>query len=209
MRLKSTGENDMKPVKTFHTAPRASRGFSLIELVVALAVALVLAAIAIPSIMTTYSQYRLGVQATLIANQLDLLRMTAVRKNTTVSLLSTTSGSNTVLYIDVNKNNALDSGDPQVWLPADMQISNSSSPPTGMPDSTSMGTPYATTLNLPTTGSISFLSNGTILGGSGPYFIVIGYTAGTKYGFRAITVTPMGEIKVWTASSGGSWSVAS
>ena len=199
----------MKPAKTCHTAPRASRGFSLIELVVALAVALVLAAIAIPSIMTTYSQYRLGVQATLIANQLDLLRMTAVRKNTTVSLLSTTSGSNTVLYIDVNKNNALDSGDPQVWLPADMQISNSSSPPTGMPDSTSMGTPYATTLNLPTTGSISFLSNGTISGGSGPYFIVIGYTAGTKYGFRAITVTPMGEIKVWTASSGGSWSVAS
>jgi Tfp pilus assembly protein FimT len=115
-----------------------------------------------------------------------------------------------VLYIDVNKNNALDSGDPQVWLPADMQISNSlTTAPTGMPDSSSMGTPYATTLNLPTTGSISFLSNGTISGGSGPYFIVIGYTAGTKYGFRAITVTPMGEIKVWTASSGGSWSVAS
>src|SRR5258705_10446006 len=176
MRLKSTGENDMKPVKAFHTAPRASRGFSLIELVVALAVALVLAAIAIPSIMTTYSQYRLGVQATLIANQLDLLRMTAVRKNTTVSLMSTTSGpctnSNTVLYIDINKSNACDSQDPQVMLPADMQISNSSTPPTGMPDSTSMGTPYATTLNLPTTGSIYFLSTDTISGGSGPYFIV-------------------------------------
>ena len=202
----------MKLEKTYHTVPRASRGFSLIELLVALAVALVLAAIAIPNIMSTYSQYRLGVQATLIANQLDLLRMTAVRKNTTLKLLSTTpSGSNnTVLYIDVKKNNVLDSEDPQVWLPADMQISNGlTTAPAGMPDSTSMGAPYATTLNLPTTGSISFLSNGTISGGSGPYFIVIGYTADTKYGFRAITVTPMGEIKVWTATPSGSWSVTS
>src|SRR5258708_24025109 len=119
MRLKSTGENDMKPVKTFHTAPRASRGFSLIELVVALAVALVLAAIAIPSITTTYSQYRLGVQATLIANQLDLLRMTAVRKNTTITLYTNilpsgcaTPKSNVVLYIDVDTGGACVSKDP-------------------------------------------------------------------------------------------------
>src|SRR5437773_7205911 len=106
------------------SSSKSSRGFSLIELVVAMVVRLILAAIAIPSIVTTYSQYRLGVQATLIADQLDLLRMNAVRKNTTVTLFSTTSGSNTVLYIDANKDNALDSKDPQVMLPADMQISN-------------------------------------------------------------------------------------
>jgi prepilin-type N-terminal cleavage/methylation domain-containing protein len=202
----------MKLVKTYHTAPRASRGFSLIELIVALAVALVLAAIAIPSIMSTYSQYRLGVQATLVANQIDLLRMSAVRKNTTLTLFSTTSSTspvNTILYVDLNKNSTLDSTDPQVWLPADMQISNSlTTPPSGMPDSSSMGTPYATTLKLPTLG-ISFLSNGTISGGAGPYFIVIGYAGSTKYGFRAVTVTPMGEIKVWTATPSGSWSVTS
>jgi len=192
-----------------HTLSKSSRGFSVVELVVALAVALVLAAIAIPSIMTTYSQYRLGVQASLIANQLDLLRMNAVRGNTTFTLYSTTSGSNTVLYIDLNKNSALDSTDPQVVLPADMQISNSlSTAPTDMPDSSSMGTPYSTTLKLPSTG-ISFTSNGTISGAAGPYFIVIGYSNNSKYGYRAITVTPMGEVKVWTTSSGGTWSVAS
>src|SRR5882724_2342844 len=176
----------------------SSRGFSLIELVVALVVALVLAAIAIPSIVTTYSQYRLGVQATLIADQLDLLRMNAVRKNTTVTLFSTTSGSNTVLYIDANKDNALDSKDPQVMLPADMQISNSlTTAPTGMPGVSSMGTNYSSAVKLPT-GGISFASNGTISNGAGPYIIVIGYANTSKYGYRAITVTSMGQIKVWT-----------
>jgi Tfp pilus assembly protein FimT len=198
------------------TSSRSSRGFSLLELVVALAVAMILIAIAIPSILSSYNQYRLGVQASLIANQLDLLRMTAVRKNTTITLYSniltsgcTTPNSNVVLYIDVDKGGACDSNDPQVMLPADMQISNGlTTPPTGMPDSTSMGPPYATTLKLPAAG-ITFLPNGTISGGAGPYFIVIGYAASTKYGFRAITVTPMGEIKVWTATPSGSWSVTS
>lgn len=199
------------------TLPKTSQGFSLIELIVALAVALVLAAIAIPSITTTYGQYRLGVQATLIANQLDLLRMTAVRKNTTITLYSnlltsgcaTPNNSNVVLYIDVDKGGACDSKDPQLVLPADMQISNGlSTAPTGMPGVTSMGPIYSSAVKLQAAG-ISFSSNGTISNGAGPYIIVIGYTATSKYGFRAITVTPMGQIKVWTASASGSWGVTS
>jgi prepilin-type N-terminal cleavage/methylation domain-containing protein len=192
-----------------HTLSNSSRGFSLIELLVAMVVALVLAAIAIPNIVTTYSQYRLGVQATLIADQLDLLRMNAVRKNTTVTLFSTTPASNTILYIDTNKNSSLDSTDPQVMLPADMQISNDlSTAPTGMPGTSSMGTYYSSAVKLPA-GGISFASNGTISGSAGPYIIIIGYKSTSKFGFRAITVTSMGQIKVWTASSGGSWSAAS
>jgi len=190
----------------------SSRGFSLIELLVALVVALVLAAIAIPSIVTTYSQYRLGVQATSIADQLDLLRMNAVRSDTTLSLFRSTTGcgtAGTVIYVDVNKDNACDSKDPQMMLPLDMQISNDGgATPTGMPSTATMVTPYTTTLALPS-GGISFTSNGTISGAAGPYVIVIGYTNTTKYGFRAISVTPMGQIKVWTASSGGSWSASS
>lgn len=202
----------MNPVQRKSNHPsrsRSSRGFSLLELVVALVVAMVLAAIAIPSIVTTYGQYRLGVQATLIANEIDQLRMTAVRRNSTVTLFSTTSGSNTILYIDANKSGGLDASDPQVVLPADMQISNSlSTAPTGMPGVSSLGTYYSSAVKLPSLG-ITFASNGTISGGAGPYFIVIGYTNISKYGFRAVTVTPMGQIKVWTASSGGSWSSTS
>jgi prepilin-type N-terminal cleavage/methylation domain-containing protein len=202
----------MRPVNSKSNRPfhsRTARGFSLVELVVALAIAMVLAAIAIPSVVTTYNQYRLGVQATLIAGEIDQLRMTAVRRNSTVTLFSTPSGSNTILYIDANKSGILDSTDPQFILPADMQISNSlSTAPTGMPDVSSLPSTYSTAVKLPSTG-ITFGANGTINAGAGPYFIVIGYTNTSKYGYRAVTVTPMGQIKVWTASSGGSWSSTS
>lgn len=164
---------------------------------------MVLAAIAIPSIVSTYAQYRLGVQATLIANEIDQLRMTAVRRNSTMALLSGPTVGSTVLCIDVNKTNACDSRDPEVVLPADMQIA-----PSGAPGLTSLGTNYSSAVTPPSAGII-FGANGTISGGAGPYIIVIGYSNSSKYGYRAITVTPMGQIKVWTASSGGSWSSTS
>jgi Tfp pilus assembly protein FimT len=205
----------MKSADTYFRRRRqlaSSSGFSLVELVVALAVAMVLAAIAIPNIVTTYSQYRLGVQATLIANELDQLRMTAVRRNSTVTLSSATPSSlsgRTVLYIDANKSGSYDATDPQVVLPSDMQISNSGTPPTGMPGVTALPSTYSAAVKLPTSG-ITFNANGTINSGAGPYFIVIGYTSTSKYGYRAITVTPMGQIKVWSASSGASaWSSTS
>src|SRR6267142_3989584 len=155
MRPKFHRSECMKLVKNRsnrHILSNSSRGFSLIELLVAMVVALILAAIAIPSIVNTYSQYRLGVQATLIANQLDLLRMNAVRSNTTITLFRSTTGcgtSGTVIYIDINKDNACDSKDPQMMLPPDMQISNDGgAAPTGMPGTASMVTPYTTTLAL-------------------------------------------------------------
>ena len=185
----------------------AARGFSLIELVVAIFIALILSAIAIPSIITAYSHYRLGTQATLIAGQLDLLRFNAVRKNTQLSLYPITVGANTVLFIDAKKTGVLDSTDPQVMLPADiLLIGAGTSPPADMPSSTSMGTPYTTTIPIPTSG-IMFNANGTVNypSASAPYLIVVTFASGSKYGYRAVTVTPMGEVRVWIGDAGGTW----
>ncbi|HVO58694.1 MAG TPA: GspH/FimT family pseudopilin [Dongiaceae bacterium] len=196
------------------TRPRSrpcESGFSLLELVVALLVALILSAIAIPSIITAYNHYRLGNQATLIASQLDLLRFNAVRKNTTMTMYATTVGGNTVIYIDANKNGTLDPTDPQITLPADiLLIGAGTAPPSDMPASTSMGAPYATVLAFPTSG-IVFNSSGTVgyTGASAPYLIGVTFASGSKYGYRAVTVTPMGEVRVWTAEANGSWSPTS
>jgi prepilin-type N-terminal cleavage/methylation domain-containing protein len=187
------------------------RGFSLIELVVAVLVALVLSAIAIPSIITAYSQYRLGTQATLVASHLDLLRFNAVRKNTLLTLYSTTVGANTVIYIDSNKNGVLDPSDPQIMLPADiLLIGAGTDAPPDMPNTSGMGTTYSTVIPIPVSG-ISFNANGTVNypAASAPYLIVLTFANGSKYGYRAVTVTPMGEVRVWTADAGGSWSPTS
>src|SRR5258708_12760065 len=84
--------------------PPTVRGFSLIELVVAVLVALVLSAIAIPGIITAYSQYRLGTQATLIASHLHLLRFNALRKNTLLTPYFTPLAPNTPIHLDSHNN---------------------------------------------------------------------------------------------------------
>jgi len=190
---------------------RIGRGFSLIELVVAVLLALVLSAIAVPGILAAYSHYRLGTQATLIASHLDLLRFSAVRKNTLLTLYFTTVGANTVIYIDSNKNGALDPTDPQITLPADiLLIGAGTSAPADMPNTSGMGAAYSTVIPIPVSG-ISFKANGTVNypGASAPYLIVLTFASGSKYGYRAVTVTPMGEVRVWTADAGGNWSPTS
>jgi Tfp pilus assembly protein FimT len=184
----------------------------VVELVVALAIAFLLLGISLPGFIKSWKTYKLGNQATLIANELDLLRFTAVRQNTTLSLYYVAQGSNTVLFVDSNKNFALDPTEPQLLLPAEMQIMNGQS---GVPATSSMGAAYATTFS-PASGAaagngIAFGPRGTVsfTGASAPYVIVIGYPNDSQYGYRAVTVTPMGEIKVWVADSGGTWNATS
>jgi Tfp pilus assembly protein FimT len=200
----------IKPPKNRVRTPAA--GFSIVELVVALAIAFILLAVSIPGFLKSWNMYRLASEASQIASQLDILRFTAVRRNATTFLYLSTSGPNTVLFVDTNKNHALDSGEPELLLSTDMQIMQS-----GFPSTSSMGSAYSTTLPL---ASGTGLSSGISLGARGtvvypvgstpaPYVIVIGYPNSPQYGYRAITITAMGEIRVWTASSGGAWSPAS
>ncbi len=203
--------NDRKNQSRQSLVTPTVRGFSLIELVVAILVALVLSAIAVPSILTAYGHYRLGTQATLVASHLDLLRFNAVRKNTLLTLYFTTVGANTVIYIDSNKNGALDPSDPQIMLPADILfIGGGTDVPPDMPNSSGMGAPYSTVIPIPASG-ISFNANGTVNypGASKPYLIVLTFASGSRSGYRAVTVTPMGAVRVWTAEASGTWSPTS
>jgi Tfp pilus assembly protein FimT len=177
-------------------------GFSLFELVATLAVLFVVMAIALPTLTATIAGYRLGSSAEQLANFMELTRFSAIKRNTTVNLLTTFQGNNTVFYADLNGNGALDAGEPQVLLPSDMFIANGQ---TGVPPASDTGLPSTQDF----TSQISFDYRGTVTSGGGlapsAYFLVIGLVGQPQYGFRAITVTPMGQTKAWTAAAGGHW----
>jgi Tfp pilus assembly protein FimT len=181
-------------------------GFSVIELMIVVLVAGLLIGISIPGFIKSWRMYRLSNAASQIANELDLLRFTAVRRNTTLNLYGVPRGANTVLFIDSNKNQQQDATEPSLLIPTDMQMMNGQA---GVPNTASMGAAYAVTFT-PTIGTgagsgITFGPGGTVTytGASAPYAIVLGYPASPQDGYRAITVTPMGEIKVWTWSGNG------
>jgi prepilin-type N-terminal cleavage/methylation domain-containing protein len=186
------------------TSRSVHQGFSLFEMMVTLAVGLVMASVALPFIVGAVQRYRLNSVAQQTAILIDLTRYSAIRLNKIVSLKSVVQNGNTILYVDMN-NNGLDAKDPMVVLPSDMQIANSDAL---TPPSTSMG--LGTTISF--TNSISFDYRGVplIYPPGSPvnqaYFLAIGYTSQAQYGTRAVTVTPMGQTKIWIAPTSGTWS---
>jgi type IV fimbrial biogenesis protein FimT len=186
--------------------PRSERqrGFSLFEMMVTLAVGLVMASVALPFVVGAVQRYRLNGIAQQTASLIDLTRYTAIRRNKLISLQKTTQNGNTVLYVDVNGNAKLDASDPMIMLPSDMQIANSDSL---TPPSTSMGLGATTSFST----KITFDYRGIVYPNPGDpveqaYFLALGYVSQAQYGTRAVTVTPMGQTKIWTAPDGGTWS---
>jgi prepilin-type N-terminal cleavage/methylation domain-containing protein len=176
-------------------------GYSLVEMMVTLAIGLILVAVALPTMVGAIQAYRLNSSSQQVANLIELTRYTAIRRNSVVTLQKVIQNGNTIFYIDLNGNAQLDANEPLVMLPGDIQIAN------GQPL-----TPDPASIGLPTqdfAGQITFDYRGTLnfVGGLAPnaYFLALGYNTQAQYGCRAVTVTPMGQTKMWKAPAGGTW----
>ena len=181
----------------------SQEGFSLFEMMVTLAVGLVMASLALPVVVGAIQRYRLNSVAQQTASLIDLARYSAIRLNKLTSLQKTTQNGNTVLYVDMKGTAVLDANDPMVVFPSDIQIANNDAL---TPGSTSMA--LGTTLGF--TSSITFDYRGVVNYPTGTqpgaYFLAIGYVSQAQYGTRAVTVTPMGQTKLWAAPASGTWS---
>ncbi len=177
-------------------------GFTLVEMVVTLAVGLILVSMALPVMIGAIQSYRLNSLAQQTANLIELTRYTAIRRNTTVSLHKTVQNGNTVFFIDLNGNGTLDADEPMIMLPNDMQIANGQSL-TPDPASTGLNNTqdFVDTITFDYRGTVNY----PVGGATGAYFLALGYTNQTQYGCRAITVVPMGQTKLWKAPAGGPW----
>lgn len=166
-----------------------------------LAIGLVMASVALPFVVGAVQSYRLNSSAQQIASLIDLARYSAIRLNKLVNIQRTTQNGNTVLYVDL-KGTGFDANDPVVILPSDMQIATAD-PLT--PNSSSMG--LGTTTNFDTTITFDFRGVLYLPPGSTmqPIFLAIGYASQAQYGTRAVSVTPMGQTKMWKAPPSGTW----
>jgi prepilin-type N-terminal cleavage/methylation domain-containing protein len=178
-------------------------GYSLIEMVVTLAVGLILVSVALPLLVGAVQGYRLNSITQQTADLIELTRYTAIRRNATVSLHKTAQNGSTIFYVDVNGNGVLDGGEPMLVLPNDMQIANGQSLTPG-PSSTGLNgaQDFTDTIAFDYRGTLNFRPGGAV----GPYFLALGYVTQAQYGCRAVTVIPMGQTKTWKASASGTWS---
>src|SRR5256885_5052169 len=194
------GGRPMKAIqKTRHCA---KAGFSLVEVVMTLAIGMVLASVALPMLVTAVQGYRLTSIAQQAAHLIDLTRYRAIRRNAVISLQTTTQGASKVLYVDLNGNTRLDASEPLLLLPPDMQIANGQSL---TPDPSSMGIGntqnFAGRIAFDYRGAVNFAGGGV----TSSYFLAIGYISQTQLGTRAVTVSPLGQTRLWNAPVGGRW----
>ncbi len=192
-------------------------GFSLLELIIVMAIILIIAAMAFPKIQAATEGMKLRATITDIDGMLQQARIQAVRANKsyTMRTIAPAGTSGTILYIDTPVagnaagNSTLDANEPSIELPTNTTISDGTGGPATLPPNATAASIKANAVTLSfnerglpcnnppgcTNANISFLI----------YFQQTRPT-GTS-GWGAITVTPAGRIKAytWTGGAAGTW----
>ncbi len=197
-----------KRKKPRRETPRlAERGFSLTELVVAIAVALVLMGIGMPAFLRAYHTYQLSTAATQVAGILRLARYEAIRKNTSVNCVVKPSPSDpgmTIIWADSDKNGSQNGAEKMILLGAGGNLVDSGGVP-GVANltSTAVGAAGATPVS-PTGATLQFDARGSLIPPNVNVFF-LSSPASPQAGYRAVILAPAGSIGIWTGDASGVW----
>jgi prepilin-type N-terminal cleavage/methylation domain-containing protein len=193
---------------------KSRRGFSLVELIMVMAIMLAVAAIAMPRFVTFVSNYQLKAGLTGISGVLQQTRMVAVRKNTHVNVLKYSANGRDFVYGDLDGSNSWNSGEPVAQLPTKVTIQTSGFPgnATTIPSFTAQAqsvTPQFNSRGLPCVMLSTICQNldTTAMPSQQIGFVIYVQNTGRfgVTGWGAVTVTPAGRIQSWIWN-GGSYS---
>ena len=199
--------------------PKRGRGFSLIELIIVVAMIMILAAISVPRLLNTVSDINLRYAATNISGLLQAARMQGVRKNTFYTVQPTTLSTGGTGYYAHVQGGSYAVGDP--LLPLGSQITayigtGSGAPnestfasgtssnglsfaPNAGPDAPSFNARGLPCIGVPTTGACPLVP------GQGFVMFLSKSSAVGNVSWASIAITPSGHIQIWTSDSTGNW----
>ena len=192
-----------------HGMPRPQSGFSLTELVVAMAVGLILMGMAVPYFLRAYHWYQLSHAATEVADIVRLTRYEAIRRNRPLRCVfrpdavapGVTDGSMTdtsgaaltgVAALTIllgSSGNLVDAG--------------SVTGAAALPTAANLG-PTAPASVPPAGMTLQFDARGALTSGNVTVFYLQS-TAAPDAGYRAVILTPSGSMQIWAADSAGNW----
>jgi len=188
------------------------QGFSVLELLIVVAVIMILAAITVPRVLNMVSDMNLRYLATNLDGLLQTERSQAIRKNAYYAMQSTTlSTGGTGYYVHLT-GGSYAAGDPLLALGSQMTVH----PGTGS------GAPNESTITCGTgctfyagSGVLGFnarglpcaASSGTCLvtSGQGYVFFLTNTIVTGDTSWAAVVVTTAGRVQIWTCDGAGNW----
>ena len=186
------------------------RGYSIVELLVSLAVISILSALAAPSLVRTYRSYQMDDVASQVASQIQFVRYEAIRRNNAIQCLNNPQGAQGLLTIfgvdpkapnnnlQTNERRMIFAANAIATLATSAAVSNSGS----LAALVNAGT--LTTVP-PTNGTVTFDGRGAK---TAPAGVSVYWVGNAAYGWRAVTVMPSGSVQVWSSAT-GTWKQAS
>ena len=190
---------------------RSSRGFSLVELLVVIAVCLIVMAFATPITLNTMDAYKLRWGLTNATGLVQRCRLEALKKNTSEHIFASTSGNNVILFCKpiTDPSTTVQQTDPQVLLPS--QFSTPGLPsggPTQLTATMMWGSsgstfnvnsdPYFNSRGLP----CDAVSAGSACTNVTGYVYYFKYTSRTPR-WTALSISPAGRIQNWYWTGAG------
>jgi prepilin-type N-terminal cleavage/methylation domain-containing protein len=188
---------------------RRSRGLTMIEVMMVLAVILITSAISMPSFIRAYQRYQVNDAATRMANVIKFTRYEAIRRNTPVNYVigQTPAPARTIAWTDSNGNGAPDILErqlifsPNVTLFAAGNVQNLA----GLILAANVG-PLIPLSN--TNAVVQFDQRGAVNPPpAGALVSFVGSVGLPDAGFRAVILLPSGSMQVWQqdGTNGGTW----
>jgi type IV fimbrial biogenesis protein FimT len=187
---------------------RRDSGFSLTELVVAMAVAMVLMAVSLPAFLRAYHSYQLNNAATQVADIVRLTRYEAIRLNRTVNCVIQPDATDPTMtdasMTDVNGNPLTGMSSRMIVLGPSGNLASGSVPgASSLPSAAALGatTPAAVP---PAGGTVQFDARGALTSGNVTVFY-LSAPGSPDSGLRAVLLMPAGSIQIWSGDSTGTW----
>ena len=195
-----------------HGQASAREGFSLIELLIVVAISMIAAAMALPLVSNAVNQIHLSSSATDYANLLQLARMRAVQDDTYYQVQTTTLSGDPIAYVDINNNGSYDTGEPMMVFASGVIYRAQSAGPAlsnlktqFLPSGQPTAIPIFGSRGLPCVVSGSACPYLDALGRPFSYLLFIQNTQNNRW--EAVTLNPAARIREWAYDTNSStWS---
>lgn len=188
---------------------RRQAGFSLTELVVALLVAMILLAVALPMFLRAYHSYQLNNAANQTADILRLTRYEAIRLNKPVSCIiqpSATYPGMTAMWADSNGNGIADPTEKVILLGSGGNLIDGGGVPavSALLSASNIGS-VATIAPSPAGSTVQFDARGAVVPPTNVNLFYLASALAPDAGYRAVLLMPAGSIQIWSADATGNW----